>query len=121
MHGTIARKPGDGFCPNFQRMITNILHIYYKCLAEFEIVVQNIFLFFNPFGFRFSPYYLHFLITLQPLDRFCSNFEIWIITVLIIYSQFLIDLEIGVLDIFDIFEPLWTTINMYFRLFSNIA
>ena len=24
---------------NFQRMITNLLHIYYKCSAEFEIVV----------------------------------------------------------------------------------
>ena len=35
------------------RMITNMLLIFYKCLAEFEIVIYDTFDFLSSFGLRF--------------------------------------------------------------------
>ena len=49
MRFIITRKPRDGFGSNFLRMIMNMLHIYYKYAAEFEIVVWDIFDFSETF------------------------------------------------------------------------
>ena len=69
MHFPITRKPRDGFCSNFLRSITNMVHIYCKYSAELEIVARDI---FEIFG----------LTTQKPLAGFCSNFQVVIISML---------------------------------------
>ena len=74
----------------------NILSIYSYRLIKFEIVVKDIFDLFEPFWTR------------KLWDKFRSNFQRTIITILPICTQRLPKFEIVVWYIFDFFELIWT-------------
>ena len=88
LHYTITRNPWDGFRWNFQRMIITMQPICTQRLTEFEVVVWDIFDFFELIWT--SNYFINawnFLITRKPWGKFCSNFQRIIITTFPIDSQ----------------------------------